>query len=40
MDVIFAVGSISAFLTSMTIGANDVANSFETSVGAGVLKMC
>lgn len=39
MDAIFVVGSISAFLTSMTIGANDVANSFATSVGAGVLKM-
>lgn len=39
MDTIFVVGTISAFLTSMTIGANDVANSFATSVGAGVLKM-
>ena len=37
--IIFILGSISAFFTSITVGANDVANSFATSVGANVLKL-
>jgi phosphate/sulfate permease len=36
---ILIVGSISAFATSMTIGANDVANSFATSIGSKVLTL-
>ena len=39
IETLLYIGSVTAFLTSMTIGANDVANSFATSVGAGVLKM-
>lgn len=36
---ILVVGFLAAFLVSFGIGANDVANSFASSVGAGVLKM-
>lgn len=36
---IVIVGFISAFITSCGIGANDVANSFASSVGAKVLKL-
>lgn len=39
IETLLIIGSFTAFLTSMTIGANDVANSFATSVGAGVLTM-
>jgi sodium-dependent phosphate transporter len=36
---IFIVGLITAFITSFGIGANDVANSFASSVGAKVLRL-
>jgi phosphate/sulfate permease len=33
-DYIFAIGTIFAFLDAWNIGANDVANSFATSVSS------
>lgn len=36
---IVVVGFIVGFITAMSVGSNDVANSFGTSVGSGVLTM-
>lgn len=38
-DYIFAIGIIFAFLDAWNIGANDVANSFATSVSSRSLTM-
>ena len=38
-DYIFAIGMIFAFLDAWNIGANDVANSFATSVSSRSLTM-
>jgi len=38
-DYIFAIGTIFAALDAYNIGANDVANSFATSVGSKSLTM-
>jgi sodium-dependent phosphate transporter len=38
-DYIFALGLIFAFLDAWNIGANDVANSFATSVSSRSLTM-
>jgi sodium-dependent phosphate transporter len=38
-DYIFAVGMLFAFLDAWNIGANDVANSFATSVSSRSLAM-
>lgn len=38
-DYIFALGMIFAFLDAWNIGANDVANSFATSVSSRSLTM-
>jgi len=38
-DYIFAIGLILAFLDAWNIGANDVANSFATSVSSRSLTM-
>lgn len=38
-DYLFAIGTIFAFLDAWNIGANDVANSFATSVGSRSLKL-
>lgn len=38
-DYIFAIGMIFAFLDAFNIGANDVANSFATSVSSRSLTL-
>jgi sodium-dependent phosphate transporter len=38
-DYIFAIGMLFAFLDAWNIGANDVANSFATSVSSRSLTM-
>lgn len=38
-DYVFAIGIIFAFLDAWNIGANDVANSFATSVSSRSLTM-
>lgn len=38
-DYVFALGMIFAFLDAWNIGANDVANSFATSVSSRSLTM-